>query len=120
MTIINFTLIVQAINFFIAFFILKYFFIKYAVAHVHAEHTLQESLVSIVQEHQLAVTQKEKEIQAQWQTIHAYFVDHAPTLKSPIKVTQKQPPIVKPHLHDQMLEPLIHDMTQEIVKKVGA
>ncbi len=119
MTIINCTLMVQAMNFFIAFFILKYFFIKYAVAHLQAEDILQESLVNIVQEHQLAVTQKEKELKLQWQAMHSYFVKHVPSLKPDIKFLEKQSAIIKPDLKAQELKPTIDRITQEIKKKVS-
>ena len=82
MSVINFTLIVQVVHFFIAFFLIKYFFFKPALAHINAEETLQESLVSSVQEHQAAVVaHKEKEITDHWQALRAYFAQNVPSLK---------------------------------------
>ena len=94
MSIINATIFIQAIHFFIAFFLIKYFFFKPIVAQINAEDALQESLISTVQEHQIAVAQKERELLEHWQAMRAYFAKHVPVLKYEPFFVPKGPQLV--------------------------
>lgn len=118
MSVINFTLVIQALNFLIAFFIIKYFFFKNAVYHIHAEDTLQESLVSAVQEHQMAVGSKEQEIGSHWQAMRAYFAKNIPSLKVSPLFALKKPSIVIPEFEQSAIKDAAHSLAAQLIKKV--
>lgn len=119
MSVINFTLVIQAINFFIAFFCIKYFFFKTAVVHVQAEEVLQKSLINAVQEHQSVVAQKEQEIRDHWNALQSYFATHAPSLQSPpLYAAGKLPWVVAPQFDKVVIDQQIQALTAELIKKV--
>ncbi len=118
MSIINFTLVIQAINFLIAFFIVKYFFFKNAVFQINAENTLQESLVSTVQEHQMAVNAKEQELAGHWQAMRSYFAKYAPSLKASPIFPSKKPSIVVPAFEQSAIKDATRSLAAQLVKKV--
>lgn len=118
MSIINFTLVIQALNFLIAFFIIKYFFFKSAVFQIHAEDTLQESLVSTVQEHQMAVTTKEQELTNHWQAMRSYFVNNAPSLKSSPLFVSKKPSVIVPEFEQSAVKDATRSLAAQLIKRV--
>ena len=118
MSVINFTLIIQAINFFIAFFIIKYFFFKAAVSHINVEDKLQQSLITIVQEHQLAIAHKEQEINAHWQSVKNYFVQNGPAIRAEPFFIAKRPSIVIPHFDHAQIVQGAKDLAQALIKQV--
>ena len=101
MSVINATLIVQVVHFFIAFALIKYFFFKPTFAHINAEETLQESLVNSVQEHQKTVAEKEKEISDQLQDVRTYFAQNVPSLKAQPLLVSSRPSVVIPHFNKE-------------------
>jgi hypothetical protein len=119
MSVINATLIVQVVHFFIAFALIKYFFFKPAVAHINAEETLQESLVNGVQEYQRIVADKEKEISDQLHDVRAYFSQNVPSLKTPPTLVPSRPSVVMPHFNEEAALQASQEIAQAIIKKVA-
>lgn len=81
MSIINSTLIIQAVHFLIAYLLIKFFFFRYAHEAIHAEDSLQEALVQNVQRAQIQVAQKEEELKQRWLDARVFFSDHIPLFK---------------------------------------
>lgn len=79
MSIINGTLLAQAFHFFIAFYLIKYFFFKPIWAHIQAEQAAQKSLVDTVQTYQQKIRDKEDEIAAVWEHAHVHFSHTIPS-----------------------------------------
>lgn len=117
MAFINCTLIVQAINFFIAFFIIKYFFFKPVLAQIHAEDAFQESLINTVQAHRIIVVQKEQELLAQWQSAQRYFEENSPSTRSEPFFSVK-PAIQKPIFEQSIVDSIAKKAATELLKKV--
>ncbi len=117
MAFINCTLIVQAINFFIAFFIIKYFFFKPVLMQIHEEDAFQESLLNTVQEHRALVAQKEQELHAQWQSAQRYFEQHSPpTRQQPFFASKTS--VIKPEFEHRMVDDIAKRVASELIKKV--
>lgn len=117
MAFINCTLIVQIINFFIAFFIIKYFFFKPVVEHIQAEDALQESLLNTVQANRVIVAQKEQELLAHWQSAYHYFKKNTPSLVHEPFFSAKSS-IVKPHFEPTMINDMVKQATTQLVKGI--
>lgn len=118
MSIINFTLIIQAIHFFIAYYIIKYFFFAPVVNQIDAENRLQESLVTAVQEYQMAVSNKEKELEVQWQAMRDYFAGHIPEIKQETAVLSKLPEIVVPSGKQMPDKSLMAMLATQLIKRI--
>jgi hypothetical protein len=117
MAFINCTLIVQTINFFIAFFIIKYFFFKPVLANINAEDLFQESLLNTVQRHRTIVAKKEQELVDQWRAAQQYFEAHSPSI-SQKPFFASRPPIIKPEFDRNMLEPTAKQAALQLIKRV--
>jgi alpha-ketoglutarate-dependent taurine dioxygenase len=117
MAFINCTLIVQILNFFIAFFIIKYFFFKPVLAHINAEDSFQESLLNTVQMHKTIVAQKEQELVEQWNVGQKYFYQHSPVIRQEPFFASK-PSIIKPEFDHHMIDSIAKQTAQQLIKKV--
>ena len=60
MALINATLIIQAIHFFIAYLMIKHLLFKPALAEIQKEDAVQESLIATLHDHQLLLAQKSR------------------------------------------------------------
>ena len=117
MSLINATLVAQAIHFSIAFILIKHFLCKPVFAQITQEDKLQESLIATVQSHQQAVSNKEHELQAQWHVLRDYFAAHVPFLRTGSVISQG-PQIQLPNSDQKKIDSAIIAATQQIVKKV--
>ncbi len=117
MAFINFTLIVQAINFFIAFFLIKYLFFKPIVAQIQAEDDFQESLLNTVQANRTLVAQKEQELRAQWQSAQDHFKENTPSLK-PAHFFSPRAALVKPEFDQSVIARTLKQATTELINRI--
>lgn len=117
MAFINCTLIVQIINFFIAFFIIKYFFFKPILASLHAEDAFQNTLINKIQTHRAMVAQKEQELSVQWQSVQRYFEQNSPSLKQRPSFPFRSP-IIMPSFDSHTITDAAHKVVSQLVKKV--
>lgn len=118
MSLINATLVAQAIHFSIAFILIKYFLLKPVFAQIEQEDKLQESLIATVQLHQQAVVHKEQELQVQWHVLRDYFAAHVPFVKTGFVWVSKNAQIQLPDLDRKKIDTAINLATQQIIKKV--
>jgi hypothetical protein len=80
---INFTIIVQAFNFLIAYFILRFFLFKPAVAEIDKEKVIESDLqMQIDQGHRLN-NLLERENQNQWRIHQLNFSQQTPKVSTP-------------------------------------
>lgn len=75
---INGTLIVQGINFFIVYVILRLFFFKPIVASIHQEDKELETLQGAIEARTSSVLNKEREIREQWQAFQQSYASTIP------------------------------------------
>lgn len=119
MSLINATLVAQAIHFSIAFLLIKYLFLKPAYAQIEQEDKLQESLIATVQSHQQTVGAKEQELVSQWYALRSYFASHVPIIRSADAFLEKMPHIKLPEFEPRELNDAIETTSREIIKKVN-
>lgn len=118
MSLINATLVAQAIHFSIAFLLIKYFFLKPIYAQIEQEDKHQESLIATVQSHQQTVGIKEQELINQWYALRSYFAAHVPFVKSTDDFFEKAPLIKLPQFERKKTDDAVTIVTQDIIKKV--
>lgn len=118
MSIINATLVAQAIHFFIAYLLIKYLFFKPVFVQIEQEDTLQASLIATVQAHQQKVAQKEQDLVTQWHSLRNYFSAHVPVIK-PLDVPRNQAQVELPDHGSHYMDKAIDRATQEIIKQVN-
>lgn len=118
MAFINCTLIVQAINFFIAFFLIKYFLFKPVLAVINQEDAHQESLINTVQAHRAIVAQKEQDLSIQWHSAQEYFEENIPLIAKEQFFSTKSE-IIKPEFDKQLIEDMAKQAAGQLIKKVN-
>ena len=75
---VNLTVLVQAVNFFVAYLILKYFLLKPAIAAIRQEDTYQNHLLGMVQSSHSRISDKQQEIEHKWRLCQKEFAKIAP------------------------------------------
>lgn len=118
MSIINATLVAQAIHFLIAYLLIKYLFFKPVFEQIEQEDTLQESLINTIQSQQNIVAQKEQDLITQWHALKNYFATHVALVPSVSFGAHKRTQVQLPQLESQDINKAITQLTKEIVKKV--
>lgn len=120
MSLVNLTLVVQAVNFFVAYLILKYLLLKPALQAIAAEDAHQQQLVSQVQENHVRIQEKKQEIQQRWRDCQEEFVQNAPAIahdelviRLPVRVLTLEP------IHEEKVELRSGELQNELIKKVG-
>ena len=119
MTVINFTLVIQAINFFIAFLLIKFFFFKTAVDHIQSEETLQKTLNAKVGNYQELVNSQEQKLKNQWHNMVRHFSFNSPSLKPKPFFVQKLSPRSLPEIDPEARTQEITQLTKELINKVN-
>lgn len=116
---INLTLFIQAINFIIAYFILRMFFFRPVIAAIRQEDHEKESLIDTIEQRRIMLEDREKERQMQWRTCQDYFVQHAPVLLSqPIPIKKSSIKLITPSLDSKEIEEYSTVIANDIVQKV--
>lgn len=118
MSLINATLVAQAVHFSIAFILIKYFLFKPVFAQIEQEDKLQESLIATVQSHQQTVANKEQELTSQWYALRTYFAAHLPVIKTTHVSEHKDVQIELPTINPAAADAAIKTATSQIINKV--
>jgi len=117
MALINATLIVQAIHFFIAYLLVKHFLFKPAVAEIQKEDAVQESLIATLQDHQFLLAQKEQELVQEKKRAQQDFSGAIPNLESSV-VEKKMPSVVIPQFKISDLQETARQVSQQLITEV--
>lgn len=117
---INFTLIIQALNFFIAYLILRYFLFKPTVNVIEQERAEENGLKEIIKqgvETNSALTDQNK---LQWQIYQKEFFVRLPNVFiSDLFIYKNLAPAIKaPQVKSSELTQLQNEVVQDIIKKV--
>jgi hypothetical protein len=117
---INATLIVQALNFFVAYLILRYFLCKPTVKVIEQEHEETEHLQEVATERTQALAIKIEEKAVAWKDFQATFAREAPRVMCRVVVHSGVEPVKPEALPSQEeLEQLAHNVQHVITKKVS-
>lgn len=77
---INATLVVQAFNFFIVYWMLRLFLFKPVIAIIEREQADENAMLDIIDQQQKSLEIQEKERQRHWYVCQEYFTAHQPQL----------------------------------------
>lgn len=120
MSLVNLTLGVQAINFFLAYLILKYFLLKPAIMAIQSEDTLQQNLVARVHQSHKRISDKQQEIQEKWRECQKEFTDNAPLLEVDQFVTRSTGKVLSlVPIDEQKVMHKAQEIEHELIKKVA-
>lgn len=120
MSLVNLTLVIQAVNFFFAYLILKYLLLKPAVQAVAAEDAHQQELVVQVQQNHQRIDQKKEEIKQRWYDCQQEFAHHAPrAVEDEHRVQLPLRTLPKLHIDEKELTAQARHIEDELVKKVS-
>jgi hypothetical protein len=103
---INATIILQAINFGIAYLIFRFILLKPAYAAIVADNKKKAQLESLVADGKQAIERKQQQIAQQWQASYLFFKQHTP----------EQAPSLMVHRTPITLAPVVEPTTQQIVQ----
>lgn len=76
----NATLLIQVINFFIAYGIVRFFIVKPLLALIQQEDAQAASLAQAVQERQMTIENKRHELEVYWSECKDHFASHTPSI----------------------------------------
>lgn len=116
---INLTLLIQVINFIIAYIILRFLFFRPVVAVIKREDQEKDSLLDTIEQRRIMLQDREKERQELWRQCQYYFIEHAPQMPSRLQMTIAALPEQQlPSLDQKTIEKYSELVTDAIVQKV--
>lgn len=118
---VNFTLLVQAINFFIAYFLFRFIILKPGYQMIVQEKKYKEDLESLVEKDRVLLEEKKLERQAQWISCKQYCKEYIPKLPDETALFRGIVPRVSiTPLSDQDLHEMKDRIANTIISLVGA
>lgn len=118
---LNATLIIQAINFFVAYILLRSLLLKPAVAAVQQERAQSGELREAIDHNHTLIDQKGDERNQQWEECHQMYTESKPAVEEQELYVFKQlsPDVEYPEISQEVVEQLVTQATDELVKKVS-
>ena len=117
---INFTLVIQAINFFISYWLLRVFVFKPIVQTIEQERTYQKNLLAQIQTNTQLAQQLAQIKQEKWQEYQQEFGKKTPDVVSQdLYVLHHLTSVIEtPGISNQEQTALVKEVAQAIIKKV--
>lgn len=119
MAFVNLTLLVQAVNFFLAYLILKYFLLKPAIAAINAEDGIENHLVSLVHQNHQRISNKQHEIQRKWHECQKSFAQFTPILITESLIKKTTPALLIHGINKHDVNVRAHEIEDKLIKKVA-
>ena len=116
---INITLVVQAINFFIAYWVMRIFLFKPALQVIEGEQAQQTRLNTIIRQQEQSITIKEDERQKHWQACRDYFRDNKPFIDLRKLAIKEIPEVSLPVVRQELVDKLADETQQVLIQKIG-
>jgi F0F1-type ATP synthase membrane subunit b/b' len=114
---INFTLVVQIINFFIAYFIISKILLKPAIAIIQDDSKVEKEFLNLIKSRELKIQDKESYKQKLWDKSLNQFQKEKPSLiKDKTKLSWKTP--VAKEISNDLKNNLQNNITDLIINKV--
>jgi hypothetical protein len=120
---INATIIVQAGNFLIVYWMLRHFLFRPTIAIINHEHAQRGLMLAAITQQKKSLEIQEKERQHHWYVCREYFSSHQPIIESlTISLENKMasdyflPPLSDDHLHELVIN--AHKALEEKIKNV--
>ena len=117
---INGTLFIQAINFFIAYLLLRFFLFKPAVALIQGERAEVNAFLERISNHQKALEARSREKAEKWRYYQTEFLQRVPFVgREEIHVFKKiAPALYEPPIEEHELVRLERDLIKKLIQKV--
>jgi hypothetical protein len=118
---VNVTIIVQACNFIITYWMLRCFFFKPVIALIDYERTHKTTILDIIDQQQKSLDIQEKERQRRWFLCQEYFKQQYQTFPhTPIHATETIDVVTEPHheLSTDTMHHIIADVGSIIEEKI--
>ncbi len=80
---LNGTLVAQAINFFIAYVLLRWLYFKPAIAQIKQEEESTTDVKNIISERDLAIKRKQQQQKEYWLACQQYCKEQMPSIRKP-------------------------------------
>lgn len=116
---INLTLVIQSVNFFIAYGIIRKFLLEPAVQVIKKEQAQQEKLNVVIRQQEEHMVLRGNERQKYWQACREYFRDHRPFIEQSSLLIKELPEISLPTVPAKLIDQLIKETQDALVKKIG-
>ena len=116
---INFTLVVQLINFFIAYILIERLLLRPAVAIIREEDEERFKLQNLVAFNKERLEQKEFDKQQEWRSLQEIFAKSIPRTITPELEVIKQVMIEPQSPDHQTVQKTIQEGTNFLIAKVG-
>jgi len=119
---VNATIVVQIINFLIAYAILRFIVLRPAVVLIEAEEKKRIDLREVIAYNYLLIKRERDALRQQWQEGHAFYEKQVPDIKKEELILFKgiYPEHESPTLSAEMVDLLIENVSKELVEKVKA
>ena len=117
---LNGTLVIQVINFCIAYFLLRWLYFKPAIALIQKEEEFNVLLKNTITEHSLVIKQNDQRRQEYWSKCRLFFKERKPLIKeSNAFVTKEVTPSVQEPVYSEgalrkLSDNVIHMLTKRI------
>jgi len=117
---INITLIVQAINFGIAYLLLRFLLFKPAIRIIAQEQAAEDKLHSNIAKQKAIHVEKERVYDVQIQTCHQFFVDNKPLVINPELMIFKglTPSITPVPRADDVIQDATREIKQALIQRI--
>ncbi len=117
---INATIIIQAINFFIAYLLFRFILLKKAYAAIKEDDRAKASLEQLVADDKRLVEQRRQETLDQWHASYSFFKAHVPKPTDKIALLRGVVPKIKPKpIDDAAMKEMEDRVAQAIVTAIG-
>ena len=119
---VNATILVQIVNFLIAYVIIRHLLLKPAVTVILQEEEHQASLDKKLRALEATNKSKEEKLSSEWATCQQEFKKHAPAvLESQQKTAIESPENLKeaPVLDQKTVKPITNDVAQELTERLS-
>jgi hypothetical protein len=116
---LNGTLIAQAINFCIAYGILRWLYFKPAVAHIQQEEATTTHIKNSIAERQLIIEQKQHQHVMYWRECQQYCQTQMPSVEKPVFVMVEPITAFEQPSYDKVhLKKMTDSMVDELVNRI--
>jgi len=118
---INATIFVQAINFFIAYLLFRFIFLKPVYSEIQQEKEYLASLTSSVQKNEQGLLEKKNENLKQWNGMRAYFVRYKPEIIDRRSIFYESLPQISIRtLSEEEQKELVETISHDLAKRMKA
>ena len=120
---INATLLIQAFNFYIVYWLLRIFLFKPAIKAIEEEKARKMGMLDSIDQQKKSIEVQERERQRHWYTCQEYFTIHQARFVKTIflPMTEQDAPVIDTSLSESMVESIardVHDSIKETIKHV--